>query len=138
MLNNNFFLSSGLTLEVTSELVKQRIQQQILPKFNKLFLYSTVEYLSQTLMQHYHLLMFAFNRPRDVENHCCRLHVEVSPYEVLGLAESKQIDRWKMENDLMAEEEIFQAEETVFHSFILLIRSFILTFIFLTSFKFFI
>ena len=112
-------------MEEASDLIKHRLQQQqqqiSVLKFNKMFLYSTVEYLSQTLMQHYHLLKFAFNRPRDVEKHKHHLHVQVSPYDVLDLAESTQIDQWRMENDLRTEEDKYQVEEAVcyiFYSFI--------------------
>jgi len=113
-------VKKGLTLEEASNLIKQRLQQQQqqqqqqipILKSNKMFLYATVEYLSQTLLQHYHLLKFAFNRPRDVERHECQLNVEVSPYEVLDLAESTQIDQWRMENDLRTEEDKYQVEET--------------------------
>ena len=114
-----------MTLEEASNLIKQRLQQQQqqqlqipMLKSNKIFLYSTVEYLSQTLLQHYHLLKFAFNRSRDVERHECQLNVEVSPYEVLDLAESTQIDQWRMKNDLRTEEDKYQIEEAVCYSFV--------------------
>lgn len=123
------FWISDLTLEEASELIKQRHQQQML-KLNKMFLYSTVEYISQTLLQHYHLFILAFNKPRVVEQHNCQLNVQVSPYEVLNLADSTQIDQWKMENDLRTEEEKYVVEETVCCSFApLFIYSFIQSFI---------
>lgn len=108
-----FFLAE-LSLEDATSVVRIRIHDLASRNvFPEVFLFSAMEHITQNLLQHYHLFTFGLCYSRQEEVHVHDVLVETSPYDVVTLNEGKQIEQWKMEEELKKQEYDFEQKEKV-------------------------
>lgn len=84
--------------------------------FRESFIISAIEFISITLLQHYHLIVFALCYSRQQDIHVQDILVEVAPYQVDSLKDGKRMDQWKLENALEKEEKRYADEDQALHN----------------------
>lgn len=108
------FFSIGLPLEDAADVVKKCMDNLVTQNtYPRVFLFACMEYITQNLLQHYHLFLFGLCYNRQPEIHTHDVLVETSPCHLITLNEGKQVDQWTMEEDLKILENDFKQKEKV-------------------------